>query len=146
VPNSTASSATYPGKDLGLPESGPRSVARLGRRIAAIAIDWAIATFASFLITRPEDLSRIDGFITLAVFAALQIIFIATVGGSIGHLFLGLRVVPMKPAWIGVLKPVIRTVLICLVVPAVIWDKDQRGLHDRLAGTVLVRRSPAVTR
>jgi len=35
---------------------------------------------------------------------------------------------------------VIRTVLLCLFIPAVIWDRDQRGMHDRLAGTVLVRR------
>ena len=25
-----------------------------------------------------------------------------------------------------------------LVIPAVIWDADQRGLHDKAAGTVLV--------
>jgi hypothetical protein len=30
-------------------------------------------------------------------------------------------------------------VLICLVIPAVIFDADQRGLHDRVRGTVLVR-------
>jgi hypothetical protein len=26
-----------------------------------------------------------------------------------------------------------------LIIPAVIWDGDQRGLHDKIAGTVLVR-------
>jgi len=26
------------------------------------------------------------------------------------------------------------------VIPALIWDLDQRGMHDRLVGTVLVRR------
>jgi len=25
------------------------------------------------------------------------------------------------------------------VIPAVIWDADQRGLHDKAAGTVLLR-------
>jgi len=48
--------------------------------------------------------------------------------------------VPLTPAWIGVWRPALRTVLLCLAVPAVIWDTDQRGLHDRLSGTVLVRR------
>jgi hypothetical protein len=33
----------------------------------------------------------------------------------------------------------VRTLLVCLFVPAVIWDADQRGLHDRVAGTLLVR-------
>lgn len=76
----------------------------------------------------------------LAVFAALQVIFIATASGSIGHLLLGMRVVPLKPQWVGVVRPLVRTLLICVLIPAVIWDKDQRGLHDVLAGTVLVRR------
>ena len=70
----------------------------------------------------------------------LQVIFIATLSGSIGHLLLGMRVVPINPKWIGVLRPLARTVLLCLVIPAFIWDKDERGLHDLLAGTVLVRK------
>jgi hypothetical protein len=31
------------------------------------------------------------------------------------------------------------TALLCIVIPAVIWDADHRGLHDKIAGTVLVR-------
>ncbi|MBO0777103.1 MAG: hypothetical protein J2P34_12395, partial [Actinobacteria bacterium] len=34
----------YPGQRLGLPEHGPRSVAGLGRRLAALFIDWILAT------------------------------------------------------------------------------------------------------
>jgi hypothetical protein len=34
---------------------------------------------------------------------------------------------------------VVRTVLLCLAIPALIWDADLRGLHDRAAGTMLVR-------
>jgi uncharacterized RDD family membrane protein YckC len=33
----------------------------------------------------------------------------------------------------------VRTVLLCLVIPAFIWDRDGRGLHDKAAGTVVVR-------
>jgi hypothetical protein len=33
----------------------------------------------------------------------------------------------------------IRGVLVALAIPALIWDLDTRGLHDKLAGTVLVR-------
>ena len=33
----------YPGQRLGLPQSGPRSLARMGRRIAALFVDWLIA-------------------------------------------------------------------------------------------------------
>lgn len=131
---------TWPGKDLGLPAQGPRSVARLGRRILALVIDWAIATGASLVITRPGDVLASNSWVTLGVFALLQVVFIATLSGSIGHLVVGVRVVPLQPRWIGILRPLVRTLLECLVIPAVIWDRDQRGLHDKLPGTVLVRR------
>ena len=38
-----------------------------------------------------------------------------------------------------VLQVLSRTVLLCLAIPALIWDRDQRGLHDKAAQTVLVR-------
>ena len=125
----------WPGEDLGLPRTGPRSVARLGRRLAAIAIDWAIASIIAYSIFGEDARLEIP-----LIFASLQIIFIATLSGSLGHLLLGLRVVPLVPRWIGVWRPAVRSILLVLVVPAVIWDADQRGLHDTVAGTVLVRR------
>jgi hypothetical protein len=33
----------------------------------------------------------------------------------------------------------VRTVLLMLLVPAVIWDRDGRGLHDRLTESAVVR-------
>jgi len=36
-------------------------------------------------------------------------------------------------------RALLRTVLLCLALPALIWDRDGRGLHDRLAKTVEVR-------
>jgi uncharacterized RDD family membrane protein YckC len=124
----------WPGKRLGLPDSGPRSVGRLGRRIGAIAIDWAVAVIISVAFF------HYDSWATLTIFAIEQILFVSLLSGSIGQLILGLRVVPLRSGWVGVWRPALRTVLLCIVIPAVIWDKDQRGVHDRLAGTVLVRR------
>ena len=145
MPTQSPPAKDWPGKRLGLPESGPRSIARAGRRLIAVALDWAIATTISVVFftageTVLDRLASSNAAATLIAFALLQIVFIPTVGGSLGHLALGMRVVPVKAGWIGVLKPVIRTVLLCLFIPAVIWDRDQRGMHDRLAGTVLVRR------
>jgi uncharacterized RDD family membrane protein YckC len=76
----------------------------------------------------------------IAIFAIEQYAFLLIFSGSIGHLALGMRVVPLRPVWIGPLRPIIRTVALALLIPAVIWDKDQRGFHDKMAGTVLVRR------
>lgn len=124
----------WPGRGLGLPESGPRSIARPGRRIGALCIDWALAVLISVAFF------AYDSFATLAIFAAAQVVFLLTVSGSVGHLALGLRVVPVAGGYLGVWRPFVRTLLLCLVIPAVIWDRDQRGMHDRLATTVLVRR------
>jgi uncharacterized RDD family membrane protein YckC len=140
------SPADWPGKKFGLPESGARSVARAGRRILALVLDWVIASVLSLtLVPQPQDdgsaaWAATNPFATLGIFAVLQVLFIATAGGSIGHLIFGMRVVPLSPSWVGIVKPIARTVLLCLAIPAVIWDHDQRGMHDRLVGTVLVRR------
>lgn len=77
--------------------------------------------------------------VTPLVFAVLQIVFIPTIGGSIGHRILGMHVAPLGGGWVGPWRPVMRTLLLVLVIPALIWDADQRGFHDKIAGTVLVR-------
>ena len=131
---SPAPATDWPGKRLGLPQAGPRSVGRLGRRLAALAIDWAAAVVISVAFFDYDPLA------TLGVFAVAQIVFLLTINGSVGHLALGLRVVPVAGGYLGWWRPFARTALLCLVIPAVIWDRDQRGMHDRLIGTVLVRR------
>lgn len=132
---------SWPGRELGLPESGPRSIARLGRRIGALAIDWGIALVLSFAFFRVEvdGAAETNPLVTLAIFAVLQFVFLLVVNGGVGHLVLGMRVVPVRGGYLGPWRPFVRTVLLCLAIPAVIWDRDQRGLHDLAAGTVLVR-------
>lgn len=127
----------WPGERLGLPKSGPGSVARVGRRIGGLFIDWASAMLLALLFTPYESVAYT--WVTPVVFAVLQVIFIPTLGGSIGHRAVGLRVVPLGGGWIGVWRPVVRTALLVFVVPALVWDSDQRGFHDKIAGTVLVR-------
>jgi uncharacterized RDD family membrane protein YckC len=134
MPDAAATSADWPGQRLGLPPDGPRSVARLGRRLIALAADWALASLVGYLFFTGSWYG------ILGSFAVLQYLFIVLLSGSIGHLLLGLRVVPLVPRWIGAWRPLVRTLLLCVVIPAVIYDRDQRGLHDQLAGTVLVRR------
>jgi hypothetical protein len=139
MPTQPQNSQNWPGKQLGLPERGPRSVARLGRRVGAIAIDWIVANVIAIGFFG-WSLENANPFPPLVVFGVLQVLFICTLGGSVGHLVLGMRVVPVEPGWVGVIKPIARTALLCLGVPALIWDRDQRGMHDRIVGTVLVRR------
>ncbi len=128
----------WPGKRLGLPASGPRSIARIGRRIAALCIDWAIAYGLAWLLFRGDD-GIVEAIYITGVFVVAQIVLITFAAGGIGHLLLGMRVVPRSGGVVGIWRPAVRTVLLALVIPAVVFDRDQRGLHDQLAGTVLVR-------
>lgn len=125
----------YPGERLGLSPDGPGSIARIGSRILALIVDWALAALPAYFLIGGD----VPQLWNLAIFAVLQIVFIPTIGGSIGHRLLGLRVVPLGGGWVGVWRPVIRTALIVLVVPVLVWDSDQRGFHDKIAGTVLIR-------
>jgi len=123
----------YPGERLGLPETGPRSIGRAGRRLAALAIDYAAAAVIAAAFFNYDSLA------ILLIFATIQIVFVPTIGGSPGHRILGMRVVALRGGWVGLWRPIVRAVLLTLVIPAVIWDSDQRGFHDKLAGTVLIR-------
>ena len=134
MPDPSSAASDWPGRRLGLPASGPRSVGRLGRRIAALVIDWGTAVLVSVAFLQYQ------AWATLAIFAGVQVLFLLTINASPGHLLLGMRVVPIAGGYLGLWRPFARTLLLCLVIPALIWDLDQRGMHDRLVGTVLVRR------
>ena len=134
MPDPSSAASDWPGRRLGLPASGPRSVGRLGRRIAALVIDWGTAVLVSVAFFQYQ------AWATLAIFAGVQVLFLLTINASPGHLLLGMRVVPIAGGYLGLWRPFARTLLLYLVIPELIWDLDQRGMHDRLVGTVLVRR------
>ena len=142
--SSTSGQRPYPGKRWGLPESGYRSVGRLGRRIGGLMIDWVMSYVIALIwlglptLTQPGP----GQFAILGIFVALQIIAIPALGGSIGHRIVGLAVMPLRGGWVGLWRPVVRSLLLGIVVPALVWDSDQRGFHDKIAGTVLVRTGP----
>lgn len=125
-------SNSYPGLRLGLPKSGPGSIAGIWSRIAAIFIDWALASFLSLAFFKLDNLA------TLAIFGVTQWLFVATMGASVGHRIMRLQVRRLDGSWVGFWRPLIRVSLILLVLPPTIWDADGRGLHDKAAGTVLV--------
>ena len=128
----TQSAQDYPGERLGLPREGSGSIGRLGRRVGALFVDYG----AAYLIS---GFFAWDPLAILAIFAAIQLVFLPTLQGSPGHRLFGLRLVRLDGAWVGLWRPIIRTALLIVVIPAVIWDPDQRGLHDKAAGTVLIR-------
>jgi uncharacterized RDD family membrane protein YckC len=131
--------SNWPGERLGLPAEGPHSVGRVGRRILALIVDWFIALGLTCLIWG-YTLLNYDGFVVLAVFVGLQFLALSAFGASIGHRLLGLRLISLTGGRAGLWRPLVRSVLLGLAVPALVWDSDQRGFHDKIAGTVLIRR------
>jgi uncharacterized RDD family membrane protein YckC len=139
----------YPGNRLGLPEEGSGSVAGWGRRVAALFVDWLIAGLVASAITgKPLWAGDRDTNTAQSVtFFAMSAILAGLSGATIGHRLLGLRVLSTRAvtgtqatAQPGLLAGAIRSALICLVIPAVVYDLDRRGLHDKAANTVVVLR------
>ncbi|WP_456846648.1 RDD family protein [Cellulomonas sp. P5_C6] len=142
------------GTRLGLSTSGRGSLAPLGRRVVALAIDWLACLLISgaFFAADPDAflLTRGNSLATLGIFALENVLLVGSIGFTLGHRLLGLRVrrvfpgQQVDPVWAtaapGFLSALVRTLLLCLVIPAVVWDSDGRGLHDRVAGTAIVRR------
>ncbi|MEU2339246.1 RDD family protein [Streptomyces sp. NPDC006654] len=128
----------YRGEQLGLPEHGPGSVARPGRRLGALLVDWGLCVLIAYgLITKGYSPATSNW--ALLVFLVLGVLTVGTVGFTPGKRLFGLRVVGVETGRVQPLRALARTVLLCLAIPALVWDRDGRGLHDRLAKTVEVR-------
>jgi len=123
-----------------MPEHGPGSLARFGRRLVAVTVDWFLSTvIAAGLMGYRLGSGGLGPFKPLAVFVVMNLLLVGTLGFTIGHRLLGIRVVCVGGASAGPLRAAVRTMLLALVIPAVIWDRDTRGFHDKLARTVPVR-------
>ncbi|WP_329278029.1 RDD family protein [Streptomyces sp. NBC_00691] len=128
----------YRGQQLGLPEEGPGSIARPGRRLGALAVDWALCTLIAYgLIT--DGYNQATGNWALVILLVLSVLTVGTVGSTPGKRLFGLGVVSVNGGRLALPRVALRSLLVCLAIPALIWDRDGRGLHDRLSGAVQVR-------
>ncbi|MFC4492955.1 RDD family protein [Streptomyces ovatisporus] len=129
----------HPGERLGLPQDGPGSIASFGRRLGALFIDWAVAALIGYGLLANGELRTANNW-ALAVFLLMSLLTVGTVGCTPGKRILGLRVVSVDGLTrLALWRVAVRTVLLGLAVPALVWDRDGRGLHDRLSGAVQVR-------
>ena len=113
----------------------------LGRRLAAITLDWLacygiIAALSGGIGQMTPDRSPI----ILALFFSEVVILTALIGASLGQKIFGLRVVRFSDgASVSPLQALVRTIFLVLVVTAVTYDENGRGIHERISKTVLVR-------
>jgi hypothetical protein len=132
----------YPGQRLGLPQSDPRSLARMGRRIAALFLDWMVAYgLAALAMTFGLVSEATLSTAVLIVWFVLGAVSLRLFGFTPGQFALGLMVVPVDGRrHVGFGRALVRGVLIAVVIPALITDSDMRGLQDKVTNTAVVRR------
>jgi uncharacterized RDD family membrane protein YckC len=116
-------------------------VAGYRRRLAALVIDWVVALLVGSLFVG-EDVWSGEGaglWTPLVVLLVELTLLDGLLGYSIGRRALSIAVVRIdghRP--VGIPRAFVRSLLLCLLLPALINDEDRRGAHDTVAGTAVV--------
>jgi uncharacterized RDD family membrane protein YckC len=127
------------------PRPIPVEPAGIGRRLAALILDWV----ASLLLVRLifsglEFPGNESAAATLGVFFVEVTAFTWLMGSSFGQRIMGVAVVSDRGGRMSLWRIMVRTALLCLVIPAVVFDSRGRGLHDKAADSIAVLRSSVV--
>ena len=132
----------YPGQRLGFPEHGRGSLATWGQRLTALVLDWAISMGLATLITWGAVLNGIgpERFGIMVVFFLEKSVFTALTGSSLGQTIVGIGVTRIDGSAIPWWAAVVRTAMICLVIPAGVIGEDRRSLNDMMLRAVVVQR------
>ena len=139
---SAAGESGYPGERLGLPPDGRGSLASWRSRVAALLLDWAacmavaVGFFGSEVITGSDWRS----WMILTVYVIESTLLCWLAGGSFGQLVCRIGVLRLDRAPLGLLRSVLRALLLAIVLPALVIGPDRRGLHDLAVGTAVVNR------
>jgi uncharacterized RDD family membrane protein YckC len=106
----------------------------------ALFIDWAASTGVVILFVGWEAYQEVGSpyvWLVPGVFVLESALLMALVGGSFGQIATKIRVIrtdgTRRPP--DLLRAMLRQVLICLVIPPLVFKPDGRGLHDLAVGT-----------
>ncbi|AFA73860.1 hypothetical protein with RDD domain [Gordonia polyisoprenivorans VH2] len=142
----------YRGADLGLPESGPGALVPGWPRTLALLVDWIIGGGLSLFFVGFGSPNL--GLAVLAVWFVIGVFTVTMFGFTPGQFAVGMRVARVDHgperladeiagkapvAAVGVIRALMRQVLIVFLVPALMNDYNGRALHDRATGTAMVR-------
>ena len=112
-----------------------QGTASWGRRVVALVVDWIASSLVSILVLGPSGYSGQSGsgWLTLGVFFLESAVGTALAGGSFGQLVAGVRVLRIDGRRLPVLAALARQILVCVVIPPLVFRPDGRGLHDIMA-------------
>ena len=128
----------------------PFETASWARRILALCVDYAACWGVMLLIYRSDwfGSGSLPSLYLNLLFIVESALLIALSGGSFGQLATRLRVVRVDASGrpLSLLTALLRQVLICLVIPPLVFRPDGRGLHDMVCRSAVVplvaRREP----
>ena len=131
----------WPGEKLGLPKSGPGSLASVGRRAGGVLIDWLLCLSVAATIHHYTTYFGGTSLLTYALWVVLGIVCGWLFARTPGMLVLGMGVARVDAPGhrVGLWRAVVRTLLTGLLFPAAMVDYDGRGMHDRATGTSVIR-------
>jgi uncharacterized RDD family membrane protein YckC len=135
----------YRGQRLGLPETGSGSLSTTGVRLLAFIVDALASALVAALFVQifrhgGGTTAKLPGSWSLIPLALDYVAGLLLGGRTLGMYLLGLRVIRVdRPLPVGPVRAILRTVMLFILVPAVVWDRDGRGLHDRFTDTAVVR-------
>jgi uncharacterized RDD family membrane protein YckC len=110
------------------------------RRIVALAIDWTASILVAQVIPGVSEYgSRSNSLVTLAVFTSEVVILTWLMGASFGQKLVGLRIISIDGKNVKLIQAIVRTFFIVLVFPPLLADKENRGLHDKIARTKIIK-------
>lgn len=109
-------------------------IASWPRRLFALLIDWVACWLVTLAIVGVEAYNdpsqRGVSLIPLGVFVLEAGIGTALAGGSFGQLVTRIRVLRTDGQPVSLLMALLRSLMIVLVVPPLVFKPDGRGLHD----------------
>ncbi len=111
--------------------AGTPVAASWGRRILAFLIDWFASWLVAVVVFGPSLLDVGNGqWQPLLVFWIESSLGVAFAGASFGQLLTRIRVHRTGGAPLSLFRALLRQLLICLVIPPLVFREDGRGLHD----------------
>lgn len=132
----------YPGESLGLPQAGRGSLASWLARVGAMIGDWAASMVVAIALFGMDVMtgSGWKSFMILAVYFVQASLLTIFAGGSFGQLIARIGIVRVDGSPLGWWRPIVRTALKCLVIPALVVGAERRAITDLVLGAVVVNR------
>lgn len=122
--------------------TGVGATASLKRRFGALLIDWLLCLLVARLFGRLND-PLIPSLVLIFEYA----FFVGLFGQTPGMRLTRIACVSLADGRpIGIPRALVRGFLLALLVPALVMDRDQRGLHDRAVGSAMVATHPSAAR